>query len=111
MRLYITEQIAACNLRHTVTERLARWLLTTSEQMQRPQVALTQETFAVMLGVRRAGVSEAATALQRQGAVKIERAAIGVVDRAALRAASCECYDAIHTVMQRAAVPMGSDAA
>jgi CRP-like cAMP-binding protein len=110
MRLYITEQIAACNLRHTVTERLARWLLTTSDQMQRPQVALTQETFAIMLGVRRAGVSEAATALQRLGAVRIERAAINVVDRATLRASACECYDAIHGVMQRAAVPMGSDA-
>ncbi len=110
MRLYITEQIAACNLRHTVTERLARWLLTTSDQMERPQVSLTQETFAVMLGVRRAGVSEAATALRRLGAVKIERAAITVVDRATLRESSCECYDAIRGVMQQASVPLGPGA-
>jgi len=98
-RLYITEQIAACNLRHTVTERLARWLLTTSDGIGSDRVALTQETFAVMLGVRRAGVSEAAAALARRGAVKLGRAAITVADRSALRAAGCECYDMMSPIV------------
>ena len=98
-RLYVTEQIAACNLRHTVTERLARWLLTTSESIRSGRVALTQETFAVMLGVRRAGVSEAAAELARKGAVTLGRAAITIADRAALRAAGCECYDAMRPII------------
>jgi hypothetical protein len=98
-RLYITEQIAACNLRHSVSERLARWLLTTSDCIGSDRVALTQETFAVMLGVRRAGVSEAAAALQRRGAVTLARAAITVADRSALREAGCECYDAMSAIV------------
>jgi CRP-like cAMP-binding protein len=98
-RLYITEQIAACNLRHTVTERLARWLLTTSDGIGSDRVGLTQETFAVMLGVRRAGVSEAAAALARRGAVRLGRAAITVADRDELRAAGCECYDAMRPIV------------
>jgi CRP-like cAMP-binding protein len=101
-RLYITEQIAACNLRHTVTERLARWLLTTSDGIGSDRVALTQETFAVMLGVRRAGVSEAAAALARKGAVTLGRAAITVADRGALREAGCECYDVMSPIVSGA---------
>lgn len=101
-RLYITEQIAACNLRHTVTERLARWLLTASEGIGSDRVALTQETFAVMLGVRRAGVSEAAASLARRGAVTLGRAAITVADRSALRAAGCECYDVMSPIVSGA---------
>jgi CRP-like cAMP-binding protein len=101
-RMYVTEQIAACNRRHTVTERFARWLLTTSDQMGSDQIALTQETFAVMLGVRRAGVSEAASELRRRGAITGGRAAITISDRNALRAAGCECYDAIRTALSTA---------
>jgi CRP-like cAMP-binding protein len=107
-RLYITEQIAACNLRHTVTERLARWLLTTSDGIGNDRVALTQETFAVMLGVRRAGVSEAAAALARKGAVTLGRAAITVADRAALRAAGCECYDMMSPIVSGALLADGA---
>jgi CRP-like cAMP-binding protein len=103
-RLYITEQIAACNLRHTVTERLARWLLTTSDGIGSDRVALTQETFAVMLGVRRAGVSEAAATLARKGAVTLGRAAITVADRAALRDAGCECYDVMRPIVSGASL-------
>jgi CRP-like cAMP-binding protein len=105
-RMYITEQIAACNLRHTVTERFARWLLTTSEQLGRDQIGLTQETFAVMLGVRRAGVSEAASELRRRGAINGGRAAITIVDRDALRAAGCECYDVMRSAMAAATDPV-----
>jgi CRP-like cAMP-binding protein len=101
-RMYVTEQIAACNLRHTVTERFARWLLTTSDQVGRDQIALTQETLAVMLGVRRAGVSEAASELRRLGAITGGRAAITILDRDALRAAGCECYDVMRTALSAA---------
>jgi CRP-like cAMP-binding protein len=85
-----------------VVQRLARWLLTTTDRMGRTQLALTQESFAIMLGVRRAGVSEAASALQRLGAIRVERAAITVVDRAALVTAACECYESIRLVTERA---------
>ena len=108
-RLNITEQISSCNLKHTVTDRFARWLLTTSDQLQRDRINLTQESFAVMLGVRRAGVSESAAALQRLGAIRVERAAITIVDRAALAGATCECYDAIRTAMERTFEPVGAD--
>ena len=88
-------QIAACNNAHVVDERLARWLLMTSDQLSSNAFFLTQEFLAQMLGVRRTGVSEAGTRLQKRGLLSYRRGKVLIVDRPALIAAACGCYATI----------------
>jgi CRP-like cAMP-binding protein len=85
-------QTAACNARHSVAERLSRWLLMAQDRVGSDQVPLTQEFLAIMLGVRRAGVTVAAGTLQTAGLIQYTHGRITVLDRDALEAAACECY-------------------
>jgi CRP-like cAMP-binding protein len=93
-RVFITEQLAMCNLKHAVIERFARWLLMTRDRLQRGEFKVTHEFLAMMLGARRAGVSQAAAILQRAGCIAYRRGIIIILDDDALAARSCECYAA-----------------
>ena len=64
----------------------------TSDRMQSDEFLLTQEFLAMMLGVRRAGVSVAAAGLQRDGLIRYRRGNVTVIDRRSLEQRSCECY-------------------
>jgi CRP-like cAMP-binding protein len=88
-------QTTACNARHTVLQRCAKWLLCTRDKMLDDLIPLTQDFLAVMLGVRRASVSEAAEQLQRAGLISYARGRITVLDRVGLEAVSCGCYRAM----------------
>ena len=85
-------QTAACNRLHSVEQRCARWLLMSSDRVQSDVMAMTHEFLSVMLGVRRAGVSEIAEELQRSGIIQYHRGQLRIVDREALEATACECY-------------------
>lgn len=100
-RLAFTAQSTACNSQHTVDKRLARWLLIVQNDLQTERLPLTQELIASMLGVRRAGVSEAAIRLQETGSVRYTRGLITVLDRQKLEACSCECYQVMESEYQR----------
>jgi CRP-like cAMP-binding protein len=91
-------QIAACNNAHVVDERCARWLLMTSDNLGTNAFLLTQEILSQMVGVRRTGISEAASRLQKRGLVTYRRGKIVILDRAGLTAASCGCYGMIRNL-------------
>ena len=90
-----TARLTACNARHSVNERCARWLLTAQDQMHRPTFHLSQEFLGVMLGVRRQAVSEVATSFRTAGLIRYQHGAITVLDRKALEGTACECYAAL----------------
>jgi CRP-like cAMP-binding protein len=87
-----TSQAAACNARHNLPERLARWLLMTRDRVDTDHLPVTQEFLSIMLGVRRAGVSLAASTLQTGGLIRQSLGRITILDNSGLEAASCDCY-------------------
>ncbi|MGI9139945.1 MAG: Crp/Fnr family transcriptional regulator [Gemmatimonadaceae bacterium] len=94
-------QQAACNRLHSLEERCAKWLLTTHDNMESPELPLTQEFLAVMLGVRRPGVTVAAQTLQLAGLIRYKRGRINITDRRGLEELSCECYRRIREDYER----------
>ena len=97
-------QTAACNVLHTLEQRLVRWLLMVQDRGDGDELALTQDFMAVMLGVQRPTLTLAAGVLQRAGLIRYARGHLTVLDRPGLEAACCECYGAVR---QRFAVLLG----
>ena len=85
-------QSAVCAVRHSLPNRLARWLLMYHDRIGRDEFDLTQEFMAAMLGVRRPGISEAAAELQRKGFIAYRRGHVKILNRKRLEDFACECY-------------------
>jgi CRP-like cAMP-binding protein len=88
---------AACNAIHHVNKRCARWLLQSHDRVNSDTFGLKQEFLAIMLGVSRPTVSLAAESLKKSRCITYNRGVISVLDREALEAAACPCYEAIRT--------------
>jgi CRP-like cAMP-binding protein len=88
-------QTVACNARHSVLERCAKWLLLAHDKMDRGPIPLTHDLLAIMLGIRRASVTEALDQLRGSDVVAFTRGSIAVRDRKALELLTCECYQAM----------------
>ncbi|MES2637134.1 MAG: Crp/Fnr family transcriptional regulator [Pseudomonadota bacterium] len=94
-------QTAVCNRHHTVVQQLCRWLLLSLDRLDSNELTMTQELIANMLGVRREGVTEAASKLQAAGLIKYSRGHITVIDRPQLEKRSCECYQVVKIEFDR----------
>lgn len=94
-------QGSGCNRVHPIEGRCARWLLSTHDRVAGDQFPLTQDFLALMLGVRRAGVSVAQHALQQDGLISYTRGQVTILDRAGLEQVACECYAVIRQRFDR----------
>lgn len=100
---FITQvsQTAVCNRHHSIEQQLCRWLLLMLDRIDDNHLNMTQEVIAMMLGVRREGVSEAARSLRDEDIIKYHRGLIQVLDRARLERQCCECYTVVKSENDR----------
>ena len=94
-------QTAACNARHTIQERLARWLLMVRDRIDDDDIAISHELLSMMLGARRAGITVALGILKTAGLIANRRGKIRILDDEGLEAAACECYRIVREEVER----------
>jgi CRP-like cAMP-binding protein len=104
----MVQQHAACNVAHSVKERMCRWILLTHDRAGADTFALTHEYLSVMLGVRRATVTTIARRLKEKGIITYTRGRLVVSDSGSLEAYSCECYRLIKEQMARTFIENGT---
>jgi CRP-like cAMP-binding protein len=86
------QQTAACNARHTIEQRLCRWLLMMHDRAGREVLTYTHEFLADMLGADRKSVTLAAQSMQAANLIDYSRGTIKITSRPGLEKAACECY-------------------
>ncbi len=94
-------QRLACAALHSIPSRCSRWLLLAHDRVGDREFPLTQESLAQMLGVRRASVTVAASALQDAGFIRYSRGRVAILDRPGLENAACDCYGIIRREFDR----------
>jgi CRP-like cAMP-binding protein len=101
-------QTAACNRFHVVTQRMARWMLMTRDRVNSSEFRITQEFLALMLGVRRVGVSAAMCRLRERKLIVYRRGTVTILDHEGLVAAACVCYKTVKDTYSQAQAKKGN---
>lgn len=96
---------SACQRFHAIAPRLARWLLMSQDRSRTENFHVTHEFLALMLGVRRVGVTEAASHFQAIGLIEYHRGDLMVLNRPALEEQACSCYAADKQIYRRVMKP------
>jgi CRP-like cAMP-binding protein len=96
-----TSQSGACNARHSVRQRLARWLLLARDALGQDAVAVPHQVLARLIGVRRATISECLKEIEKRSAIRTGRRLIQIRDISILQTLSCDCYLFIANERQR----------
>lgn len=94
-------QTAVCNRLHPIEQQLCRWLLLSHDRLHTDKLVMTHDLISNMLGVRREGITIAATKLAARKLITNKRGTITVIDRHGLELASCECYEVVNTEYNR----------
>ena len=94
-------QTVVCNRHHTLEQRFFRSLLLTLDRSSGDELAMTHESMANRIAVRREGVTEAAHNAQKAGLIRYQRGHVTVLDRARLEARTCECYAVVRREYER----------
>ncbi|MGD0973240.1 MAG: Crp/Fnr family transcriptional regulator [Candidatus Korobacteraceae bacterium] len=94
-------QNAACNRLHTISERLARWILTCYDRVQTDRMPLTHEFLGQMLGSPRTTVTLAAGTLHEAGLIDYSRGHVTIKKREELEQVACECYRTVRDEYHR----------
>jgi CRP-like cAMP-binding protein len=85
-------QSAGCNAKHSLEQRLARWLLITSDRVRSASFAMSQAFLSDMVGNTRSMISRTAAVFKEEGLIEYSRGVIHILDVEALKKKSCECY-------------------
>lgn len=93
---YQVSRTAACNSRHQIEQRLARWILMTADRVEADEFPMTQLFMSRMLGVERPSVTLVVRTLQRAGLIETRPSWLKILDRPAVEALACECYAAVN---------------
>jgi hypothetical protein len=93
-------RIGACNALHTVTQRCARWMLTTLDRTAQERFAITHDFLAGLLGCSRPTLTSILGELEAAGAIQTRRGMIEIVDRGRLEQSVCECYALVHQAFE-----------
>lgn len=93
-------QSTGCNAKHSIEQRLARWLLLCVDRTNETTFTMPHAFLAQMLGSRRTTVTIAATSLKEAGFIRYSRGTVEVLDVKGLEARSCECYRVIRNHLQ-----------
>jgi CRP-like cAMP-binding protein len=101
-------QTAACNRFHVVTQRMARWMFMTRDRVNSDEFRITQEFLALMLGVRRVGVSAAMCRLRERELIVYRRGTVTILDHEGLIAAACACYKTVKDTYTQAQAKKGN---
>ncbi len=102
-QLTLSTQNAACNVRHSHEQRLARWLLICCDRAKQDELELAQEFVSEMLGSTRSTVSIAASGFKAKELVEYSRGHIRVLDKKGLEAEACECYRVVRDHLENLA--------
>jgi len=102
-RIFVTQvlQSVACNSKHSVRQRCARWLLMCHDRVEGDELEITQEFLADMLGVSRTAVGATIRRFARAGWFSYRRGRLTIKNRDALRQTACECYDRVRREYDR----------
>jgi CRP-like cAMP-binding protein len=99
-------QSAVCNRFHSSVQRLARWLLLTSERAGTNRLQLTHEFMAQMVGAPRSAVTQAAAELRGKGIIEYRRGLITIRNMKRLHKSSCECFDMVSAALKGTRQPI-----